>query len=200
MRFRHIATLSVLSFTLARAAAAATLAEEIDEIHRLDGQLAAHGDPALAGRAARLKEAAIAHAIVEYRIDIKGVASGVHYSPHGNMRERDGVTLVDGDGTVRVQVGDAGFRSAGCLGSTIAHEVEVHVDRQIAKGVRDPAGDEQGVAMHEIEAYDHELASQARFGLDEDELRLVRQRRAAFYRTLQYENRRRVDEGNYVKW
>ncbi len=60
--------------------------------------------------------------------------------------------------------------------------------------------DEQGVLIHEVEAYDFELASVARFGLSADELKVVRQRRGACYRALQYENRRRVDEGRYVKW
>src|SRR5512134_1059195 len=159
MSFRHITTVGLLSFLLVRSAQAASLAEEIDEIQRLDRERAAEREPAranaLLARSAKLKQSAIEHAIADYRIHTAGVVTGVHYTPHGNMRERDGVTLVDRDGTVRVQIGDAAFRSAGWLGSTIAHEVEIHVGRQIAKGVRASAGDEQGMSSHEIEAYEH---------------------------------------------
>jgi hypothetical protein len=200
---RYALALAVVSLPLVGAAHAPSLSEELDEIHGLDAAIAGSGDAArareLAGHCARLKQAAIEHAIVAYGIDVSAVPSGVHYSPHGAMRDREGVTLVDRDGTLRVLVGDLAFGSAGWLGSTIAHEVEVHVNRQIAKGAQARAGDEQGQSIDEVEAYDFELAGQARFGLGGDEQRLVRQRRAAFYRALKDPNRKRVDAGVYAK-
>ena len=203
MRLGHILVLGMLSLPLACAAHGASLAEEIDEIRQVDRELAARGGaaraPQLAGRSARLKQAAIDHAIVAYAIDVKALPAGVHYSPHGGMRERDGATILDRDGTLRVQIGDQAFRSAGWLASTIAHEVEVHVNRQIARGRRASSSDAESTSIEEIEAYDFELASQARFGMHPDEGRVVRQRRMAFYRTLQYENRARVDAGVYTK-
>jgi len=197
MKLRHIVPFSILA--VAGTARAASLAEEIDDIHRLDARIAA-GAPELVGRAARMKQAAIQHAIVAYAIDTRSVPTGVHYSPHGSMREREGATLVDRDGTLRVEIGDPAFRSAGWLGSTIAHEVEVHVNRQVARGGHTSASDDESVSIEEIQAYDFELASGARFGLEPDELDVLRHRRMALYRTLQYENRRRVDSGVYIKW
>ena len=193
----------LVSLPLSAAAQAGSLEDEIAEIHRLDQALAALGGaaraPQLAGRCARLKQAAIDRAIAVYAIDVRAVPTGVHYSPHGRMRDRDGATLVDRDGTLRVQIGDGAFRSAGWLGSTIAHEVEVHVNRQVAKGRRPSPSDEQAAWLDEVEAYDFELASEARFGLRPEESRQVRQRRTVFYRSLAYENRQRVDAGVYAQ-
>lgn len=162
----------------------------LDEIHELDRQLGAlpasradRPDPALARhraqllvRAARLKQAAIQRAVATYGIDVGRVPDGVNYSSAGAMRGRDGATYVDRDGTVRVQIGDTAFRSAAWLGSSIAHEVEVHVNRQLAASPPDARAGE--MVGDEIEAYDFEIASAARFGLNDQELSEVRERRA----------------------
>jgi hypothetical protein len=193
------------------------LAAEIEEIHRLDLELS-RLDREQAGlravpdarefqvrcgelkiRAARLKQSAIGRAVVAYDIDVRLVRYGVNYSPHGGMHDREAATFVDADGTVRVEIGDEAFLSASWLGSTIGHEVEVHVNRQIAKRVAYPPGDEQGVMIQEVEAYDFELASQGRFRLSVEEVAIVKQRRASHYRRLTWENRRLVDEGVYTK-
>ena len=204
MGLRHVLTLSLVSMPIACGARADSLADEIGEIHHVDDELAARGGemraPDLARRSARLKQTAIDHAIVTYGINVRAVPMGVHYAPHGRMRDREGATILDRDGTVRVQIGDLAFASAGWLGSTIAHEVEVHVNRQIAMGRHAPASDEEGASIEEIEAYDFEIANQARFGVQPDEEKLVHRRRMAFYLKLQSENRSRVDSGVYVKW
>ena len=101
---------------------------------------------------------------------------------------------------VEGEIGDEAFASAARLGSTIAHEVEVHVNRQIAKGISYPSTDEQGTLIQEVEAYDYELAGTDRFGLSADELKLLKQRRASYYRKLQWENRKRADVALYLKW
>ena len=100
------------------------------------------GEPALTRRyqelqlrSARLQQLAIQLAIVAYRIDASRVRDGVNYSPHGDMQGREGVTVRDADGRIRVTLGDDAFSSAGILGSTIGHEIEVHVNRQVAKGI-----------------------------------------------------------------
>ena len=54
--------------------------------------------------------------------------------------------------------------------------------------------------MQEVEAYDYELQNKDRFGLSEEDIRLLQQRRRTHYQRLQLENRRRVDEGVYRKW
>ena len=202
MRTGHAIAI-VVSLLAVGSAHAGTLEADIEEIRALDAELAKTeqaGRPALLGRVARLKQAAIRRAVEVYGIDLRRVASGVQYSPHGNMREREGATILDADGTIRVVIGDSAFRSAAWLGSTIAHEIEVHVDRQIARGVHYPPSNEEGTLIQEVEAYDHELAGTDRFGLSQDEIRSLKQRRAGFYRVLRWENRRRVDEGTYALW
>ncbi len=150
-------------------------------------------------RAARLKQAAIQRAIDAYAIDVSKIGCGVSYSPHGDMREREAATFLDQDGTVRVEIGDLAFGSAAELGSTIGHEVEVHVNRQIAKGVHYPMSDEQGWLIQELEAYDYELANKDRYGLSADEVNVLKTRRAIFYRRLQWDHRQRADVGKYTK-
>jgi hypothetical protein len=199
MSFSHVVVFGCFSWLLTPATArGASLPEQIDEIHRLETRIAA-GERGLVVRAAQLKEAAVQRALATYGIDTRAVTAGVHYSPQGNMRDREGATLVDRDGTLRVLVGDGAFRSAAWLGSSIAHEVEVHVNRQIAQGRYARGGDETSAAIEEIEAYDHELASDRRFGLDASERRSLAARRAAFYRALGYGDQKRVDAGVYVK-
>ncbi len=149
---------------------------------------------------ARVKQAAIARAIEVYKIDVRNVPLGVHYSTQGDMRYREGVTYFDQDGTIRVEIGDEAFRSAAELGSTIGHEVEVHVNRQIVQQVFYPPSDEQGTLIQEVEAYDYELANADRYGLSPDEVKLLQRRRAIHYRRLQWENRKRVDASLYTKW
>ena len=109
------------------------------------------------------------------------------------MRDREGATHVDQDGTIRVEIGDEAFASAGRLGSAIAHEVEVHVKRHLAQGIYYPPTDEQGSLLQEVEAYDYELESKDRFGLSTEELHLLAQRRASCYQRLHWQNRKRAD-------
>lgn len=63
-------------------------------------------------------------------------------------------TFVDTDGTVRVTIGDAAFASAAWLASSIAHEVEVHVDRKVRKRHTGRFGVVQLALLDEVEAYD----------------------------------------------
>ena len=117
MPTRYATTLAIVSFALAGAARAETLRDEIDEIHRIDAEIQRGPERAgqLLGRSARLKQAAIEHAIVAYAIDTRSLVAGVNFTPHGGMRDREGATLLDRDGTLRVQIGPPAFRSAGWL-------------------------------------------------------------------------------------
>jgi hypothetical protein len=149
---------------------------------------------------ARLKQEAIQRAIEAYGIDARHVSDGVNYSPHGDMQDREAVTVRDGDGRIRVILGDDAFTSAPWLASSLAHEIEVHVNRQLAPGTDYPAGDAEGTAIQEVEAYDYELRNKDRFGLDPGDVRLLQRRRRSFYERLAPEDRRRVDAGVYRKW
>jgi len=202
-----------------RSGAVLALEGEIAQAHRVDAELdgleqemrrTGSDDPQaparrsryreLQLRCARVKQVAIARAIEAYNIDVRNIPLGVHYSMHGDMRDREGATYLDQDGTIRVEIGDQAFRSAAQLGSTIGHEVEVHVNRQILQQVFYPPSDEQGTLIQEVEAYDYELANTDRYGLSPDEVKLLKRRRAIHYRRLQWENRKRVDASVYTKW
>jgi hypothetical protein len=148
---------------------------------------------------ARMKQEAIQTAIDVYRIDARNVSDGVNYSPHGDMEEREGVTIRDTDGRIRVVMGDDAFTSAAWLASSLGHELEVHVNRQLARGIDYPAGDAEGTAIQEVEAYDYELRNKDRFRLSAGDVRLLERRRRTFYERLQPENRQRVDAGVYRK-
>ncbi len=134
-----------------------------------------------------------------YGIDARNVSDGANYSPYGDMKDREGVTVRDADGRIRVTVGDDAFTSAGWLASSLGHEIEVHVTRQVAPGIDYPPGDAEGTAIQEVEAYDYELRNKDRFHLSPGDVRLLEQRRRTFYERLQPENRRRVDAGVYRK-
>jgi len=134
---------------------------------------------------ARLRQSAIARAIALYRIAAPRVHARVAYSASGDMRDRDSATYVDHDGSIRVEIGEGAFASAGRLGSTIAHEVEVHLNRHLGRGVYYPPIDERTALIQELEAYDYELANRDRFGLAASELQLLQRRRASCHRSLE---------------
>jgi hypothetical protein len=105
---------------------------------------------------------------------------------------------VEGDGeTYRcglVRIGpDAFTRSAGWLASTIQHEL-VHVKQDVEN--RWYEGD-QGWAMNEVEAYDHEIKNAYKKGLNEGERMELIQRRNNWYNQLNKHNKKRADNGLY---
>ncbi len=139
-------------------------------------------------RSACLKQSAIERAIAIYRIDVSHVRSRVHYCGPGDMQGRRGATSLNRNGIVGVEIGDEAFVSAAWLGSTIAHEVEVHVGRHHVHGLGYPPGNERLALIYEVEAYDYELLSKDRFGLSADDIELLKLRRASDYRRLQCQN------------
>jgi hypothetical protein len=135
-------------------------------------------------RSAHQAQHAIHRAIDVYDIDVSRVPSGVQYCGPGDMRGRNGATYLDRNGVVRVEIGDDAFVSAARLGSTIAHEVEVHVNRHLVHGLGYPPADEQCALIYEVEAYDYELASKDRFGLSAPEVELLQRSRDGCCRQL----------------
>src|SRR5215470_11116815 len=96
--------IAFVSVCCTRAVRAGSLEADIDAIHAVDADIASASPrerPVLLGRAARLKQAAIARAIEVFGIDVTRASSGVHYSPAGGMHDREGATIVDADGSVR---------------------------------------------------------------------------------------------------
>jgi hypothetical protein len=71
----------------------------------------------------------------------------------------------------RIEIGPAAFKyGLGWLGSTIAHEAEVHFQLQARKGIWSSSYDIPGVAAMEVQAYQYELNNAQRFGLTRDDI------------------------------
>ena len=69
----------------------------------------------------------------------------------------------------------AAFVSWGVLGSTLAHEIEVHCNQAFAViHILNLISPELGTALAEISAYQHEINHQQRFGLSEREVEDVK--------------------------
>lgn len=92
-----------------------------------------------------------------------------------------GVTIIDPMGHRTIRIGPAGFASWGILGSTLAHEVEVHGTQSFLwiKGL-DRLGLD-GTALAEREAYLHEIKGASRFGLSRSEVQGIRETMNFYY-------------------
>jgi hypothetical protein len=134
-------------------------------------------------------QAAIDAVIAHLEIDTSQVKGNVEYDP---ALAEEGATSRDG----RVRIGGAAFRSAAWLASTIAHEVEVHVNRQAMAGRW--YTDSEGAALQEIEAYDYELEHAAHFGLSVSEVVELRRRRLFYYQWLSPGCQAKADAGDYT--
>jgi hypothetical protein len=135
-------------------------------------------------------QAAIDAAIANHQILTSFVNGRVTYD--ASLAD-EGVTSRD----KRVRIGRAAFRSAAWLASTIAHEVEVHVNRQATAGqwYTDP----EGAALQEVEAYDYEIGNAARFGLSPEEAAELRERRRFYYQWLSAAYQTKADVSDYTR-
>lgn len=138
------------------------------------------------------KQEAIDKTIQYYGIDVRKAA--VRYDP---SLKRVGETSLAGssDDPAPVAIGNKAFKSPALLASTIAHESEAHVNKQIERGrwYTGPIGR----ALQEVQAYDHEIAMARRSGLSDAELREVVSTRKYFYNQLSDEYKKRADARNY---
>jgi len=94
-----------------------------------------------------------------------------------------------------VRIGDDSFKSAAWLGSVLSHEIDVHIDQFRKMGDIEPK--DLRLAVMQVEAFDHHLATAERFGLSKDEIAEVKDRRDSWYDGLDGDYKRRVDEGIY---
>ncbi len=198
MRTLLLAPFFILASARTHAASVAALQDRIDranELERIGAAVAGDARAAIERKleVARLRTQAMELAIEVYRIDTTGLrklGGRLAYVPTDTTGREGG-----SDEGHDIRLTAAAFRSAGWLGSTLAHESEVHMNRHFAAGkVR---VSEAASAMQEIEAYDHEIAGASRFGLSEDEVKEIESRRRAYYRRLSYEDRLRIDDGKY---
>lgn len=134
-------------------------------------------------------EEAVHLTIKLYKID-GSVFTGIHYKGEG-----DYYAFVDQNRVLDIRYDS--FSSPGWLASNLLHE-STHA-RQIIRdgGVRDEAKDPQGHAMNEIEAYHRQLAHAQEYGLTQAEIDEIREACQENYKTLEPENKNRVNRGVY---
>jgi hypothetical protein len=85
--------------------------------------------------------------------------------------------------SVEIKIGPAAFSSWGLLGSTLAHEIEVHARQNFFLIYMMDIVGLDGTGEAERQAYLHELRNAKRFGLIRDDSELIRQTMAYFYPT-----------------
>lgn len=134
------------------------------------------------------KQEAIDKAITAFGIDNSNVKSLTYDSTVS------GEAVATKDGTVRV--GDEAFRDAAWLGSSLGHEIEIHVNEQAMKGNWYTGA--IGTPLQEVQAYDYEIANADRYGTTKENLEDLEKRRAEHYDQLPDEYQKRVDAGDYT--
>ena len=85
-----------------------------------------------------------------------------------------GLTNSKGNEPKEVYIGPAAFRSWAVLGSTLAHEIEVHCNQNVNLIILKDLLGLPGTAKAEGEAYGYELAHAKRFGLSVKEMIEIR--------------------------
>lgn len=143
-------------------------------------------------KAAPDRHQAIQKAIQYFGIDTAKVKDMVRYDPDS---KGDGYTLADGT----VRIGRAAFgKSTGWLGSTLGHEIEVHLALQVLDGKWRLGTGPQATAITEVQAYDYEIRNAARFGTTPTEIAELQNRRASYYNQLTPANQQLVNSGKYT--
>jgi hypothetical protein len=133
---------------------------------------------------------AIDKAVEYYEVDISKVKGGkVNYDA--------GVSgaATSHDGTVKMGTGH--WRSPGWLASSIAHETEVHVNKQAEKG--NWYTDTDGTNLQECEAYDHEISNKERFGLIKNDVDELNKTRKGYYDGMSQTYKDQADKGIYTR-
>lgn len=129
--------------------------------------------------------AAVRETARQYNIDLSGFRE-VKYDPSlgPDAIAKDGV----------LTIGPDAFKSPGYLASTLGHE-NTHI--QQAKDGR-LINTNQGRYMNEVEAYNWEINHAKDNALTDGEIAPLTRRRDDFYNRLTPENKKRVDDGNYM--
>lgn len=106
-----------------------------------------------------------------FKID---VPHGIHHPVYDASLSDRGITSINGfDKDRRVKIGPGAFTSWGMLGSTLAHEIEVHGKQNFSLiRFKDLIG-LQGTVDAEREAYLHEVKHSTRFGLTPMEINSI---------------------------
>lgn len=133
---------------------------------------------------------AIQAAIEQYGIDISNINGKPKYGK--SLGRNEGRTSGNG----AVEIGPAAFnRSPGYLASTIGHEAQ-HA-KQVAEGRWYTGKGSQGEAINEVESYDWELKNASKFGLTEEDIKVIKGRREEQMTVLNPLYKERVTNGDY---
>lgn len=90
-----------------------------------------------------------------------------------NLEDRGLTTRATFLDLAKVTIGPAAFASWPLLGSTLAHEIEVHCNQSFAVIWFLDLLNMDGVSVAERKAYEHEIAGAERFGLNQSDVQLI---------------------------
>lgn len=125
-----------------------------------------------------ITQASIDRALQRYLIQIP------KNCPHPKLNltlEERGLTSYFGRNFYKVEIGPPAFSSWGMLGSTLAHELEIHCNQNFLKiRVLDLLGQE-ATKEAERQAYLYEIENAKRFGLKEKEVRSIKATMEYYY-------------------
>jgi hypothetical protein len=110
-------------------------------------------------------------AIAMFGIEIPPSALHPEFDP--KLEDRGLTTRATFMDRAKVTIGPAAFASWGLLGSTLAHELEVHCNQSFAVIWLLDLLRMDGVAVAEREAYQYEIAGAERFSLDASDVQLI---------------------------
>lgn len=94
-----------------------------------------------------------------------------------------GLTKINPFAPNKVTIGPSAFTSWGLLGSTLAHEIEIHCKQRmfLVRLIGMITFSDIGVAFAEQQAYYHEINSRSRFHLSREDLLLLRETVRFYY-------------------
>lgn len=123
---------------------------------------------------------------IDLAMELYSIRSHKHVvGPRYNKSLHDrGTTQGTIDSPIRiVEIGPSAFSSWGMLGSTLAHEIEVHANQSFIKiAAQDAVGPgNSGTLEAETEAYNYELKCKDRFGLSKTEVWLIQETLKEYY-------------------
>lgn len=176
--FRGITLGVLVSFATAGAIIAHGLSQADSRAKELSG-ISAGTTIDLPAGAPTVTQSSIAVAVKSFGIRLPKNINGPFFDP--KLEDR-GLTLRQGLASdPLVLIGREAFSSWGMLGSTLAHEIEVHCRQNfLAIHLQNLAGFD-GTGMAEREAYRYELANAERFGLASYDRELIRSTMSYFY-------------------
>lgn len=129
--------------------------------------------------------------------DIK-VSKGIDwplYDPHLGYKYRAIALQEEVLGRKSILIGKASFYSWGVLGSTLAHEIEVHGRQSIFWLSLRARLFGISTASAEVEAYNYEIYSAKRFGLTKEDISSLKEQREDQLRGLFKDSKRNLKDG-----